>query len=232
MPADADDSTGPTAPNRPTPARIRVVGRMLNGLIVRAPWAWPALRGPMRRFFDRAAPGWDQRTTAGSVNHLAPLAAALLHVRPAPERALEIGTGTGTGALLISREFPQASVRGVDLSDEMIRGAKTKVGLDPEGRIAFRVADAAALPYEDESFDLVAHLNMPPFTREVARVLRPDGQVIVASSWGSATPFYTPGSVLDWGFAKTGIEPAGAGEAGHGTFWVGRKPQAHRPPAL
>jgi hypothetical protein len=48
--------------------------------------------------------------------------------------------------------------------------------------------------------------------------------VIVASSWGSATPFYTPGSVLDWGFAKHGIEPAGAGEAVAGTFWVGRKP--------
>ena len=70
---------------------------------------------------------------AGSVDHLAPLAAALLHVKPAPERALEVGTGTGEGALLIAREFPQARVRGVDISEEMIRGAKRKVGLDPEG---------------------------------------------------------------------------------------------------
>jgi ubiquinone/menaquinone biosynthesis C-methylase UbiE len=199
------------------------MGRMLNRLVVRAPWAWPLVRAPMRRFFERLAPGWDQRTGAGSVDHLAPLAAALLHVKPAPERALEVGTGTGAGALLIVREFPQARVRGVDLSEEMIRSAKEKVGLDPEGRIAFRVADAARLPYEDESFDLIAHLNMPPFTGEIARVLRPSGQVIVASSWGSATPFYTPDSVLDWGFAKRGIEPVAAGEAGAGTFWVGRK---------
>ena len=169
----------------PTPTRIRIIGRMLNRLIVRAPWTWPLVRGPMRRFFDRAAPGWDERTGAGSVDHLAPLAAALLHVKPAPERALEVGTGTGEGALLVAREFPQARVRGVDLSDEMIRSAKAKVGLDPEGRIAFRVADAAELPYEDESFDLVTHLNMPPFIPEVARVLRPGGQAIVASSWGA-----------------------------------------------
>jgi ubiquinone/menaquinone biosynthesis C-methylase UbiE len=211
---------------RPTPRRIRVLGRMLNRLVVRAPWAWPLVRGPMRGFFDRAARGWDQRTTAGSVGHLAPLAAALLHVKPAPERALEVGTGTGAGALLLAREFPQARVRGVDFSEEMIRGAKAKVGLDPEGRIAFRVADAADLPYEDDSFDLVVHLNMPPFMGEVGRILRPEGQVIVASSWGSATPFYTPNAALEWGFAKHGIEPAGSGEAGEGTFWVGRKPPA------
>jgi ubiquinone/menaquinone biosynthesis C-methylase UbiE len=213
-----------SAERRPTPRRIRVAGRMLNRLIVRAPWTWSLLRGPMRRFFDRAAPGWDGRTGAGSVEHLAPLAAALLHVKPAPERALEVGTGTGAGALLVAREFPQTSVRGIDISEEMIRAATGKVGLDPEGRVAFRVADAAQLPYDDESFDLVAHLNMPPFVGEVARVLRPGGYVVVASSWGPATPFYTPNAVLDWRFAKHGIEPAATGEAVSGTYWIGRKP--------
>jgi ubiquinone/menaquinone biosynthesis C-methylase UbiE len=197
---------------------------MLSRLVVRAPWTWPLIRGPMRRFFDRSATGWDERTGAGSPEHLAPLAAALLFVKPAPERALDVGAGTGEGTLLIAREFPQASVRGVDLSDEMIRAAEAKVGLDPEGRVAFRVADAADLPYGEESFDLVTHLNMPPFIAEVSRVLRPGGHVIVASSWGSATPFYTPDAVLDWGFAKRGIERAAAGEVAAGTYWVGRKP--------
>jgi ubiquinone/menaquinone biosynthesis C-methylase UbiE len=226
MPATAERSSNGPREDRPTPTRVRVIGRLLNRLVVRAPWAWPLVRMPMRRFFERAAPGWDQRTGAGSVDHLAPLAAALLHVKPAPERALEVGTGTGEGALLLAREFPQARVRGVDLSEEMVRTAKHKVGLDPEGRIAFRVADAADLPYEDESFDLITHLNMPPFVAEVERVLRPGGQVVVASSWGSATPFYTPTAALDWAFAKRGIESGEAGEAAAGTYWVGRKPRA------
>ncbi len=199
------------------------MGRMLNRMVVRAPWTWFAIRGPMRRYFDRSAAGWDDRTGAGSVEHLAPLAAALLHVKPAPERALEVGTGTGAGALLIAREFPQASVRGVDLSEPMIQAAIEKVGLDPEGRIAFRVADAADLPYGDGSFDLVAHLNMPPFVAESTRILRAGGHVVVASSWGAATPFYTPGPALDWAYAKRGIEPVAAGEAAEGTYWVGRK---------
>jgi ubiquinone/menaquinone biosynthesis C-methylase UbiE len=208
---------------RPTPTRVRIAGRMLNRLIVRAPFVWPVIRSPVRRFFDRAALGWDARTGAGSVEHLAPLAAALLHVKPAPERALDVGAGTGEGTLLIAREFPQARVRGVDISEEMIRAASAKVGLDPEGRVAFRVVDAARLPFEDESFDLVTHLNMPPFVAEVARILRPGGQVIVASSWGPATPFYTPNRTLEWRFLKWGIEPDGSGEAVAGTYWVGRK---------
>jgi ubiquinone/menaquinone biosynthesis C-methylase UbiE len=212
---------------KPIPARVRVIGRILNRLIVRSPWIWPAVRAPMRGFFERAATGWDERTGAGSPDHLAPLAAALLHVKPAPERALELGTGTGEGALLVAREFPQASVRGVDISEEMIRAARSKVGLDPEGRVAFRVADAAELPFDGESFDLVVHLNMPPFVAEVDRFLRPGGQVVVASSWGPATPFYTPKRVLDWQFAKRGIEPEAAGDAAAGTWWVGRKAADH-----
>jgi SAM-dependent methyltransferase len=212
----------PSERRRP-PAGVRIVGRAFNDIVVRAPWLWPLLRRPVQGFFDRAARGWDERTGAGSPDHLAPLSAAALHVSE-PERVLDVGTGTGAGALLLAREFPRASVRGVDISDEMIRSAQQKIGLDPEGRVAFRVADAASLPFGDESFDLVAQLNMPPFFTEIDRVLRPGGHVIVASSWGSDTPFYTPDAVLERGFRRRGIEPAANGDVQHGTYWVGRKP--------
>lgn len=183
---------------------------------------WPVIRAGTRRFFDASAQGWDERTGAPSAEHLAPLAAGLTYVKPHPERTLEIGTGTGVGALLIAREFPRASVRGVDISEEMIREAQAKVGLDPEGRVAFRVADAADLPYDDDSFDLVAQLNMPPFFDEVVRVLRPGGSVVIAASWGAMTPFYTPNAVLERSFAKHGIAAVQTGEVAYGTFYVGR----------
>ena len=202
------------------------MGRALNNTLVRAPWLWPLLRRPVQGFFDRSAPGWDERTGAGSPDHLAPLAAAALHVSGPPERVLDIGTGTGEGALLLAREFPRASVRGIDISDEMIRSAQGKIGLDPEGRVAFRVADAASLPYDVDSFDLVAQLNMPPFFAEIARVLRRGGHVIVASSWGADTPFYTPNPVLERGFRRRGIETVTTGEVQHGTYYVGRRPTA------
>ena len=189
---------------RPTPARVRVVGRALNAAVVRAPWLWPLLRHPMRAFFDRSAPGWDQRTGAGSVEHLEALATATARVSPAPERVIDLGTGTGEAALFLAREFPRASVRGVDVSEAMIAAARAKVGLDPEGRIAFKVADAADLPYGAESFDLAVGVNMPPFFAEIARVLRPGGHAIVVASWGDATPFFTSDATLTRGFGRRG----------------------------
>ena len=209
----------PTTP----PTRVRLTGRAINAVVARAPVLWPLLRGPMRGFWDREATTWDQRVNRSSAEYLAPLGTALLHVSE-PERALDVGTGLGDAALLIAREFPQARVRGIDLSEEMVRRATARVGLDPEGRVAFRVADASALPYEDDSFDLVAQLNMPPFFGEIARVLRPGGHAVIAASWGPSTPFYTSEAVLLRGFRRRGLETVESGVTGDGTFFVARAP--------
>jgi SAM-dependent methyltransferase len=206
--------------------RERRLGRAINDLVARAPVLWPLVRGGVRRVFDNRAIGWDQRTGAGSPEHLAALATATMRVEGQPERVLDVGCGTGEGTLFLAREFPAARVRGIDISEEMIRIAQGKVGLDPEGRVAFRVADAAALPYDEDSFDLVAQLNMPVFFAEIARVLRPAGHAIVAASWGDRTPFYTPPAVLERGFRRHGLETIDAGEGGEGTYHVARRPQA------
>jgi hypothetical protein len=65
-------------------------------------------------------------------------------------------------------------------------------------------------------------VNVPPFFSEIARVLRPGGHVIFVASGGAATPFYTPPAVLERGLRKRGIEPVAGGEAGTGTYVVGR----------
>lgn len=212
----ANDESGPTA-------RERIIGRAVNDLVTRAPWLWPLLRAPVRRAFDTRANRWDPGR-ADSPTYLTPLATAVLHVSPQPERVLDIGCGTGIGTLFLAREFPRARVRGIDLSEEMISIAQSKIGLDPEGRVAFKVADAADLPYGDESFDLVAQVNMPPFFDEVSRVLRPGGYAIITASSGSRTPFYTPASVLERGFGKQGLVTVEVGEAGIGTYFVAMLP--------
>ena len=208
----------------PPPRRVRVIGRAINTLVTRAPITWPLFRGWAHRYWESRAPEWRDRVDQYGPEYLAPLAAGLLRVQPEPERALDIGTGLGDAALLLAREFPHARVRGIDFSEDMIRRAQARIGLDPEGRVAFKVADAANLPFEDESFDLVTQLNVPPFFSEIGRVLRPGGFALIAASSGPRTPFYTPDSVLRRGFGRAGLETVQSAGAARGTYFLARRP--------
>ncbi len=149
---------------------------------------------------------------------LTPLAAAALRIAPAPERILEIECGDGDGALFLAREFPAARVRGVDRSEQNVRAATARVGLDPEGRVAFKRGRSRRLPYPDDFFDLVAQLDGRPLAAEIARVLRPGGHLIlVRSEAGPAGDRFQR-----WRLRRRGIEPVESAAAGDGSFSVGR----------
>jgi SAM-dependent methyltransferase len=153
---------------------------------------------------------------------LTPLAAATLHVAPAPERILEIECGDGEGALFLAREFPAARVRGVDRSQARIRAAQARVGLDPEGRIAFKLGRPGSLPYPDDFFDLVVQLDGRPQAAEVARVLRPGGRLILASRRDSDVAGGITARLRRWRLGRLGIATIETGEAGDGSFSVAR----------
>jgi ubiquinone/menaquinone biosynthesis C-methylase UbiE len=153
---------------------------------------------------------------------LTPLAAAALRVRPAPERVLEIECGDGDGALFLAREFPAARVRGIDRSEDRIRAATARVGLDPEGRVAFKVGGPGTLPYPDDFFDLVVEIDGRPRAGEIARVLRPGGQLILACS-GSGGFEGLGARLLWWHLSRRGIERLESALAGDGSFSVGRR---------
>lgn len=152
---------------------------------------------------------------------LTPLAAALLHV-PAPERALLIGCGNGEPALLLAREFPAARVRAVDTSAVRIREAQARVGLDPEGRLAFKQGKPGNLPYPDRFFDLVAQVDGRVAPAELARVLRDGGHLVFASP---AQPRFAPAireRLHRARLARAGFVALREEQAGNGKFSVAR----------
>lgn len=148
---------------------------------------------------------------------LTPLAAAVLHVEE-PERALAVECGDGDSALFLVREFPRARVRGVDRSERAVARASSRVGLDPEGRIAFKLGSPSALPFPDEHFELVVLTDTTPNPSETARVLRPGGFLIVAKTRRRRNPFG-----LRRRLAKHGLEPVLEERAGNGAFAVHRR---------
>ena len=131
------------------------------------------------RLYDSIA-----RWAAGGIHRRAVLDACVV---PLPDDALvvDIGTGPGRLAITLARVLPRVQVEGVDLSPEMIEYAQ-RMANGAKGSPTFRVADAARLPYQAGSVDLVvstasAHhwADLPAGIGELRRVLRPGAQALI-----------------------------------------------------
>jgi ubiquinone/menaquinone biosynthesis C-methylase UbiE len=152
---------------------------------------------------------------------LTPLAAAVLHVG-SPERILQVECGEGEGALFLAREFPSARVRGIDRSAEAVRRAGARVGLDPEGRIAFKQGAPRSLPFPDDHFDLLAALDAHPAPAEAARVLRAGGFLALAAGRGDDPLSGLRGALFRRRLLQRGFDPIWTEAAGNGSFFVCR----------
>jgi ubiquinone/menaquinone biosynthesis C-methylase UbiE len=150
---------------------------------------------------------------------LASYEAALTKIGEPVERALDVGTGTGAGARALRERFPNAEVVGVDLASGMLDEARRLV-LDVE----FVEGDAARLPFDDASFDVVAHNNMIPFLNQVRRVLRPGGWTVFAFSSGSETPIWVEPQRLRRELERRGFTDFAEIAAGRGVGVLARAP--------
>jgi SAM-dependent methyltransferase len=97
---------------------------------------------------------------------------------------LDIGCGPGDLAAMLAERLVDARVVGLDLSPSMVELARRRETAG--GRISFEVGDAASLPFESGSIDLVVSTlslhhwpNAGAGFLEIGRVLRPDGMALV-----------------------------------------------------
>jgi ArsR family transcriptional regulator len=99
-------------------------------------------------------------------------------------RLIDIGTGTGRIATIFANAADQ--VLGIDRSAEMLRLARGKLAEEANGKVRFMAGDFYDLPVADGSADTailhqVLHYAQAPekAITETARVLRPDGRLLV-----------------------------------------------------
>ena len=117
---------------------------------------------------------------------------------------LDVATGPGYAAGRAAARG--ASVVGVDFSHEMLSLAAS---LQPA--VSFQHADAAALPFDDGSFDavvanfLIPHVSdLPAVAAELARVVRPGGRLAL-TTWDPEPLTYV--SALFESIAEAGVAP-------------------------
>ncbi|NEE04783.1 class I SAM-dependent DNA methyltransferase [Phytoactinopolyspora halotolerans] len=137
----------------------------------------------MRARYDEFASWYDRYVTSGAGSAHARSADRLLSrlLGPGRDRSC-LDLGCGTGAHVPALTGLGWRVTGVDISTRQIELAR-------QTGIAATVAHAAALPFEDQSFDAVATImtttdfdDLSPVFVEARRVLRPGGCLVVVAA--------------------------------------------------
>jgi demethylmenaquinone methyltransferase/2-methoxy-6-polyprenyl-1,4-benzoquinol methylase len=140
--------------------------------------------------FDRIAGVYDLMNTAmtaGLHHRWRALAAEQAAVGPG-SRVLDVATGTGDLAIELARRVsPGGEVVGSDFAEGMLERARAKAGRGRGPVIpSFEWGDALELPYAEDSFDAATvgfgarnFDDLAAGLREMARVVRPGGRVVV-----------------------------------------------------
>ncbi len=105
------------------------------------------------------------------------------------KKVLDYCCGNGEDGFIIAMNGAKEVV-GIDISDVSISNCLNNANNLKLNNISFRVMDAEALVFSDESFDIITeygalhHLNLSRAYAEMARVLRPQGKAICVEALG------------------------------------------------
>ena len=182
-------------------------------------WSPAYLGGYLNWGYWRSVPDRPEYTAADRVHASAELyRLALRAAGTGPgDVVLEVGCGTGTGAIEMCREFQLAEMHGVDKLESQLAAAQqacAEAAVAGRGKLVFQTASADQLPYPAHQFDVVISVEalqhfpeVRGFAREASRVLKPGGRLAVTTFFPRAGAGFADLSELLWSY-RTGFDVA------------------------
>ena len=164
----------------------------------------------VEQMFDHIAPTYD------SLNHRLSMdidkawrRKAIRQILPfAPQKVLDIATGTGDFAILAAKMLNPESLLGVDISEGMMKIGRQKVEQEHlQSIISFKKEDCLSLSFCDNIFDAVTAAfgirnfqDLDKGLSEMCRVLKPGGHLSVVEL---SQPISFPMKQLFWIYSHT-----------------------------
>jgi ubiquinone/menaquinone biosynthesis C-methylase UbiE len=177
----------------------------------------------MQVFPAKISKTYDQKVAESGIKYQAALKEGLTRIPAKPQSILDLCTGTGSAAFNAAELFPSAQIDAVDQASEMIEIARVKAQkIRKSDTIRFKKGDATNLDYSDNRFDLIITSNAPVYLNEAARVLKKDGFILAAYSFGGMSFLKARKQISDF-LDNQGLKLIEVNSAGNGAYIIGQK---------
>ncbi len=177
----------------------------------------------MQVFPAKVSKTYDQKVAESGIKYQAALKVGLTRIPAKPQSILDLCTGTGSAALNAAELFPSAQIDAIDQASEMIEIARVKAQkIIKSDTIRFNEGDATNLDYSDNRFDLIITSNAPIYLDEAARVLKKDGFILAAYSFGGIAFMKARKQISDL-LDNHGLKLIELNSAGNGAYIIGQK---------
>ncbi|WP_426451602.1 class I SAM-dependent methyltransferase [Paenibacillus sp. S-38] len=120
----------------------------------------------VKMLFDAAASDYDRqrRQLIPCFDEFYGMALSLVESADASPRILDLGSGTGLFASLLSQKYPNAHFTLMDVSENMLEGARARFG--DASNVAYIAADYSNYPFTEQYDFVISSLSIHHLTHE------------------------------------------------------------------
>ncbi|RUT41993.1 class I SAM-dependent methyltransferase [Paenibacillus anaericanus] len=153
----------------------------------------------LKRQFDAVAQNYDlqRRQLIPCFDDFYSMAVSVVNTEQQAPRILDLGAGTGLFSSYVRQKYPEASLTLIDLSEEMLKGARHRFRDD--SHVQYITADFATYNFEGQKYDVVisslaihhlSHQDKRTLFLNVSNLLTEGGIFVNADQASGSSPYF------------------------------------------